>query len=82
LTVSDVDDVVGYVCHVGRHHEIDFLWRPFLRDADDDMLLELAVQAGCSTIVTHNVRDFEGSESFGISAVRPQAFLRTIGDLP
>ena len=47
-------------------------------DADDDMLLELAFSAGCTHIVTHNVRDFRGSEEFGVAAVTPGEFLRII----
>jgi len=50
---------------VGIQHEIDFLWRPFLRDPDDDMLLELAVQAQCSAIVTHNLKDFAQARLLG-----------------
>lgn len=43
-------------------HPIFFLWRPFLRDPKDDMILELAVKAGCEFIITYNVRDFAGVE--------------------
>jgi len=82
LSGPDVDDLLDYLCSVAEHHEIDFLWRPFLRDADDDMLLELAVQSGCKVIITHNVRDFAGSESFGISAMTPRLFLGSIGEFP
>ena len=39
------------------------------------MLLELAVAAGCDFIVTHNIRDFQGSELFGVHAVTPKDFL-------
>ncbi|KAF0240339.1 MAG: twitching motility protein [Planctomycetota bacterium] len=79
LTQSGVGDVLDYLCSVAGHHEINFLWRPFLRDPDDDMVLELAVQAGCSCIVTHNLRDFAGSETFGVPAVLPRDFLKKIG---
>ena len=71
--------VLDYHCAVGRHHEIFFLWRPYLKDPGDDMLLELAVKAGCQYIVTHNERDFAGCERFGVKAVTPGAFLRDIG---
>lgn len=75
-----IDDVLDYHCAVARQHEIFFLWRPQLKDAGDDMILELAVKAGCQYIITYNERDFAGCERFGISAVTPGAFLRHIGD--
>jgi hypothetical protein len=39
----------------------------------------LAVEAECHTIVTHNVKNFAGSERFGIRAVTPSEFLKSIG---
>ena len=62
-------------CHV---QPVYFLWRPVLQDADDDMVLELAVAARCRFIVTHNVRDFAGTERFGVEAVTPADFLRLV----
>jgi len=38
-----------------------------------------AVEAGCDAIVTHNTRHFEAAARFGISAVTPGEFLRSIG---
>jgi predicted nucleic acid-binding protein len=55
--------------------EIFFLWRPYLRDPNDDLILELAVAAGCDAVVTHNTRDFVGAERFGIDVLTPAAFL-------
>ena len=77
-----VADVLDYHCTVARHHEIFYLWRPYLRDPGDDMLLELAVKSGAQYIVTYNERDFAGSERFGVQALTPAAFLRKIGALP
>lgn len=45
----------------------------------DELVLELAVAAGCSHLVTYNVRDFAGAERFGVTVIRPSAYLRTIG---
>ena len=50
-----------------------------LRDPKDDMVLELAVEAGCDFIVTHNIRDFAGAERFGVRAITPGQFLERIG---
>lgn len=78
LTFADVDDVIDYICSVADHHTIFYLWRPFLPDPTDDLVLELAVEAGAGYIVTHNLRDFTGVSRFGISAISPGEFLRLL----
>lgn len=80
LTKADIDDVLNYMCKIGGHQEISYLWRPQLRDPEDDFILELAVQSECDYIVTHNLKDFVGTEKFGIKAVTPGKFLRQIGE--
>lgn len=81
LGVSDrvVDDVLNFHCSVARLHPIFFLWRPYLQDPQDDMLLELAVKAGCHYIVTFNKRHFRTCERFGIRPASPGEFLALIG---
>jgi predicted nucleic acid-binding protein len=74
-------DALGFLRYLaGQAHlqQVHFLWRPFLPDADDDMLLELAFAAGCRYIVTHNVKDFHGSEELGVNAITPGDFLDLI----
>ncbi|MCA2653444.1 MAG: putative toxin-antitoxin system toxin component, PIN family [Microcystis sp. M015S2] len=82
LSREEVDDLIDFYCSVGIPHKIFFLWRPFLRDPKDDMVLELAVKAGCQSIITYNTRDFAGVEQFGLSLLEPSGFLRLIGKLP
>jgi putative PIN family toxin of toxin-antitoxin system len=79
LGPEEVDDVIDYLCSVAHLQEIHFLWRPLLRDVGDDHILELAVEAGCGIIVTHNVKDFAEAERFGIRALTPAEFLGRIG---
>ena len=79
LTASDIDDILDYLCSVAHLQEIHFLWRPFLKYSRDDHVLELAVEANCEAIVTHNIKDFAGCEQFGISVVGPREYLRGIG---
>src|SRR6202011_2021703 len=71
LSQADVDAGLDYFCEVAHLQQIFFLWRPFLPDAKDDMLLELAVAARCQSIITYNVRDFVGARKFGISVLAP-----------
>jgi putative PIN family toxin of toxin-antitoxin system len=82
LSNRDIDDLIDYLCSVGEHREIFFLWRPSLKDPNDDMVLEVAVEAGCDHIVTHNVKDFAGAERYRVSIVTPGDLLRTMGELP
>lgn len=79
LTESDIEDVIDYMCAIGKHRQVHFLWRPSLRDPSDDFILELAVESECNYIVTHNLRDFEGSEKFNVKAISPQELLQITG---
>ena len=81
LSVTDVEDVLDYLCSIATHHEIYYLWRPFLRDPKDDMVLELAVAAGCQTIVSYNAQDFRGLERFGVLVVSAKELLIRLGVL-
>ncbi len=81
LTARDIDNILDYLCAVANHRAIFYLWRPFLKDPKDDMVLELAVTATCKYIVTYNQRDFQGAEQFGIQVVTPKEFLQAIGEL-
>src|SRR5258708_1412192 len=82
LTTQDVDNILDYLCATAKRQRIYYLWRPFLRDPKDDMLLELAVSAACQFVITYNLRDFAGIERFGVRAVMPREFLELIGALP
>jgi len=82
LTERDIDDILDYICAVANRKQIFYLWRPFLRDAKDDMVLELAVAASCDFIVTYNKKDFQGVERFGLEVVTLKEFLQEIGELP
>ena len=81
ITKRDVGDLLDYICAVADHQPVFYLWRPALRDPKDDLVLELAVAAGCDAIVTFNRRDFAGVEQFGLRTATPGEFLKEIGEL-
>ena len=78
LGASEIQVVVDVLCRIARHQKIFYTWRPFLPDPDDDLVLELAAAAGCPYIITHNIRDFRGSDSMGIQAITPAQALTMI----
>jgi putative PIN family toxin of toxin-antitoxin system len=78
LPAAVVSDVIDFLCATGIQQSIHFLWRPKLPDLKDDMVLEAAVNGGCDAIVTHNVRDFIGSQALGVSIVTPLQFLTSL----
>jgi hypothetical protein len=45
------------------------------------MVLEVAVEASCEFVVTHNLRDFRGIERYGVRSLTPSEFLREIGKI-
>jgi putative PIN family toxin of toxin-antitoxin system len=79
IDASSAESVLDYLCAVASHHQVYFTWRPYLRDPKDDLVLEAAVSADATHIVTFNTRDFEGVEQFGIQALWPGAFLSQLG---
>ena len=81
ITDSDIDDLLDYLCKVADNRSIFYLWRPFLRDPKDDMILELAVESHSKCVITYNLNDFNGIEEFGIQPMNPQEYLKKIGEL-
>jgi putative PIN family toxin of toxin-antitoxin system len=78
VTVDEAIQVVDALATVAQPIEIHFRWRPQLRDADDEMVLEAAINAQDRTIITFNTRDFAGAaDRFGVALMTPAQFLET-----
>jgi len=82
LTHKEIDDILDYICLVAEQRKVYYLWRPTLKDPNDDMVLELAVIGKVDAIVTYNKSDFRGAEGFGIRIITPKDLLIQIGELP
>jgi len=81
FSIKEVEEFIDGLCLISNHQKINFLWRPFLRDSNDDMVLEVAFNSGADYIVTHNIKDFKGvKENFNIKIVTPKEFLLKIGE--
>jgi putative PIN family toxin of toxin-antitoxin system len=80
LSGSQVDVLLSAICATGSEVKSFFDWRPQLRDANDEMVLEAAINGQANAIVTHNRRDFVvAAESFGIDVVSPAEALERMG---
>ena len=80
-TPDDILNFLRYLCSIAHRQRVFFLWRPWLKDPTDDMVLEAAVASQSRYIITHNLRDFTGSgieEYFGIVPMRPREFLHRL----
>jgi predicted nucleic acid-binding protein len=80
LSLSDaqVEIVLDNLCALADFQAVYFLWRPCLPDANDDMVLELAVAAQVRRIVTFNAKDFCPAIRFGIEVVTPKIMLEDL----
>lgn len=70
-TADRVGRLLDLLCAIGQPLEISFLWRPMLRDPDDEMVLETAVQGRADRLLTFNLRDFAGAARLGVTVERP-----------
>jgi predicted nucleic acid-binding protein len=77
-TPDEVREIIDFLCWAGEATPIYYLWRPFLRDTKDDLVLEAAVAGRCDTIVTFNQRDFNGVDKFGLQVRTSRAFLEEL----
>jgi putative PIN family toxin of toxin-antitoxin system len=72
-----LDVLAGVVIPV----EVSYLWRPQLKDAEDEMVLEAAVNGQAGIIVTFNVSDFlPAALKFAIKTSTPADFLKELRD--
>ncbi|MGH8070235.1 MAG: PIN domain-containing protein [Candidatus Entotheonellia bacterium] len=71
-TPDDIHNFLRYLCSIAHRQHVFFLWRPWLKDPTDDMVLEAAVASQSRYIIT---------QLRTISAILPRAGLRRISGL-
>ncbi len=79
ISPAALTTILGFLCSQAHQQKIFYLWRPYLPDPKDEMVLELAVASRSACIVTYNLRDFRGADRFGIRVLQPEDFLEEIG---
>jgi predicted nucleic acid-binding protein len=69
---------LGLLLRGARRHEVYYLWRGHADDPEDAHVLEAAIAAQASRLVTFNTGDFTDASQLGIEVMTPGAFLRAI----
>jgi putative PIN family toxin of toxin-antitoxin system len=79
LTPERLDRFLSELAALTEPVEVHFQWRPQIRDASDEMVLEAAINGEADALVTYNIRDFEAAgERFGIPVMRPGELLKKV----
>lgn len=79
LTEADVVNFLNVFAGFIEPVEIFYLWRPQLKDANDDMVLEAAVNGQADAIVTFNTADFlPAVNRFNLKLMLPNLFLKEL----
>ena len=81
VSAEDVNNLLDVLAGVVVPVEVFYLWRPQLKDANDDMVLEAAVSGQADAVVTFNIRDFlPSAEKFNLKVMTPSDFLKELRD--
>jgi predicted nucleic acid-binding protein len=75
VSLEDVDELLNAICARAEECRLLYGWQPILRDPDDELLVQLAVESNARLIVTHNVRDLQPATRLGIEVLQPREFL-------
>ena len=79
LSDKQLEIFLDAIAAMGEPVPTHFLWRPQLRDPNDEMVLEAAVNGRADAVVTFNVRDYGTAPSqFGVKVLLPREAIARI----
>ena len=77
LTVDEQNSLLHAYLSSCKWNEIYYMWRPNLKDEDDNFIVELAVASGVEYIITYNIKDFQNPElTFKHKVITPEQFIK------
>ena len=83
LSATEVGVILDAFVAIAEPVRLSYLWRPTLPDADDDMVLEAAVNGRADAIVTFNMSDLRlAEERFGITVLSPGGAVKRLEKRP
>ncbi|MBE9562428.1 MAG: putative toxin-antitoxin system toxin component, PIN family [Proteobacteria bacterium] len=77
LKQSDVENILRYIAYISEKYDPKFLFRPNLKDENDNMFVELAIVSQSRFLITNNIKDFISGELIfdNFELVTPSEFL-------
>jgi predicted nucleic acid-binding protein len=79
LKIVEVEELLDTILAIGTEVQMTRSWRPLLRDPDDEMVLETAINGRANAIITFNLADFAGIPmEFSVDVLSPQEALRRL----
>lgn len=75
LSLGAIDELLNAICARAEEWPLSHGWQPILRDADDEPLVQLAVESGALVVITHIVRDLQPATQLGVAVLPPREFL-------
>lgn len=79
LTELEVEEFISALATMVTPVEIFYLWRPVLKDPDDEFVFETAINGQADVIATFNIKDYrEGAKQFAVKILTPGEVLRRL----
>ena len=79
LALEAIDEFLAELAALVEPVEVHFLWRPQVRDPNDEMVLEAAINGQADALITYDVTDFAlAGARFAIPILRPADLLKKV----
>lgn len=78
-TTEEINQILNGFLNICSWTNINYLWRPNLKDEGDNHLIDLAVASNSQWIVTQNIKDLHSGElKFNFQSISPDKFIEVL----